>query len=279
MNICFLEELNIITPLGLVDELRKLGHNVTNVADHNTDIIFNASVYKFLEVARQKSVAEKAKVLNYCWDYYLWAHGGKHANYDWKGYSEMLKKSDAVIVPSSSQQRRLKELLDIDSTVVHAGIDTYEHEISDKRFVLDPVRDYPDDENCYWTRQACKELGIPIVHTEHGLSEEKFRDLVSSCTFMTCGYREASTGGLSLMEGLWNGKPSLTSDSPYMGATDYLGKFGTYFKYDDYEDLKLKLRDMFDNPPKIDKEEARKHMQNYTFASMAKGIHDVCVKI
>lgn len=276
MNICFLEELNIITPLALVDELRLLGHSVDNKVNENTDIIFNASVSKFIEVFTKKSQAPQAKIVNYCWDYYLWAHEGKHANYDWKGYSKMLKESDLVLVPSKGQQKRLKELLDIDSFVVHTGIDTYEHETSDQRFVLDPVRDYPPDENCYWTRQACKELNIPIIHTEHRQNLENFRKLVSTCTFMTCGYREASTGGLSLMEGLYNGKPSLVSNSPYMGASDYLAEYGTYFQYDNYEDLKTKMKEMFENPPVFDKEKVRDYMKNYTFASMAKEIDILC---
>ena len=273
MNICFLEEINILTPLALVDELTKLGHTVKDSADEDTDIIFNASVAKYYEVMSQKAKAPKAKVVQYCWDYYLWAHEGKHAGYDWKGYAQMLKEADLILVPSSTQQKRLKELLDLDSVVVHTGIDVYDHEVRDDRFVLDPVRYYPPDPNCYWVRDACEELGIRFLHSEHQFSQEQFRELISNCTLMTCGYTEASTGGLSLMEGLWNGKPSLVSDSPYMGATDYLGKFGNYFKYDSYEDLKEKLEQLFNNPPKIDVTEAREYMtQGFSFESMAKGV-------
>lgn len=244
----------------------------------NADVIFCASIVKMNEALAVKSHTQKPLVV-YCWDYYLWAHEGKHHDgSNWKAYATFLQNADLVIVPSSSQQLRLKELLGIDSVVVRTGIKTYEEPVEDGGYILDPVRYYPE-ENRDWAERAAKELGIPIVHSEHQFTEENFRKLVACCTFMTCAYREASTGGLTLMEGLALGKPSLVSNSPYMGAKDYLGNLGEYFQYDDFKDLKKKMLKMWKQRRVIDKKVAQKHLRDFTFDKMAEGLHKAICEI
>lgn len=271
MKICFVENYSEANPEGLIKGLIDLGHEVTPYMTNDVDAIFNASVVKMDVAIHYKLRYGHIPLVNYCWDYYKWAHEGKHS-FNWPRYVEMLRMSDLIMVPSASQQLRLKELLDLNSVVVKTSIDVYDHEVTDERFVLDPVRYYPE-ENKTWVEEACRQLGIKCIHSEHQFSLEQFRKLVNSCTFMTCAYREASTGGLSLMEGLWNGKPSLVSNSPYMGASDYLGEFGTYFQYDSFEDLKSKIKEMFDNPPQINVQLSRQYIsQNFSAEAMAKAV-------
>lgn len=249
--------------------MRKL-FTLTNLED--CDVIYCASISK-MNVASAARAESSKPLVTYCWDYYLWAHEGRHHSHNWSSYAQFLKESDLVLVPSISQQLRLRELLGIEAVVIHTGIPTYELPVSDERFILDPVRYYPE-ENKTWAEEAAQELGIPIVHSEHQYSQEEFQKLVATCTFLTCTYREASTGGLSLMEGLCLGKPSLVSNSPYMGAKDYLGPFGTYFQYDDFEDLKRKMKAMWDNPKKFDPIETRKYMEQFSYDEMARKMYD-----
>lgn len=226
------------------------------------DVIFCASVAKVNEALAIKSAYDKPLVA-YCWDYYKWVHEGKNDSFQWGKYREFLKMCDLIFVSGEGQKKRLKELLGLDSVVCECSINFYEHETKDGGYVLDPVRDYPE-ENLGWVKRACEELNIPYVHTEHGYSEEEFRKLVSECTFMTCGYREASTGGLSLMEGLYNGKVSLVSDSPYMGARNYLKDLGYYFRYDDFDDLKKVIAKLWEERPTIELSTARRHCKYFT---------------
>lgn len=210
------------------------------------DVLYLASIFKLQEAMQLKAQFKKPIVV-YCWDYYLWKHKSDAL---WEKYAIFLQQADLVIVPSTSQQRRLKELLGVESVVVKTGIPLYDEEVTDGDFILDPVRYYPE-ENEKWAEKAAAELGIPFVHSEHQFSKEEFQKLVASCTFLTCAYREASTGGLTLMEGLHLGKPSLVSNSPYMGAKDYLGDNGFYFQHDDFEDLKKQMKFLWEKRPKM----------------------------
>lgn len=237
-------------------------------------VIYVASIL-FMEKAMTLRNISNKPVAVYCWDYYLWAHEGHHHDgNNWKEYAKFLQEADVVFAPSEAQQLRLKELLDVDSIVVHSGILTYDAKSSDKRFVLDPVRYYPE-EQAHWVEKACEELGIKCIHSEHQFSLKEFRKLVTTCSFMITALHEASTGGLTLMEGLWHGKPSIVSDSKYMGASDYVGKYGIYVKDGEYEDLKAKIKTLWENPIEYDKEEVRKYIKNnYSFDIMAKGLYN-----
>lgn len=243
------------------------------------DVIYCAAIYQMEKALLARGNSGKPLVV-YCWDYYLWAHEGKHHDgSDWKKYAQMLKSADVVLVPSIGQKLRLQECLGIDSVVVKTGFPTYDIETTDEGFILDPLRYYPE-ENRDWAEKAAHELGIPIIHSEHQYSKEDFQKLVASCTFLTSCVREASTGALTLMEGLYLGKPSLISNSPYMGAKDYLGKFATEFQFDDFEDLKVKMKTMWNERKRLSTKVTRKYIQeNLTYDSMAKGIYDVCKKL
>lgn len=230
--------------------------------------IFCASIDSMQRASVAKINSGKPLIV-YCWDYYLFAHNGTHTGWDWKRYAEFLKQADRVLVPSTAQQLRLKELLDLDSYVVKSGILTYEHEVSDENFILDPMRYYPYEE-CHWAERCAKELAIPIIHSEHQYNEEEFKKLIATCSFMTCGSPEASTGGLSLGEGLWLGKKSLVNNSPYNGAKDYLGEYAEYFN--NYDELKIKMKDMWENRKTVN---GRDYMtKELSFDTMAKGIYN-----
>lgn len=239
------------------------------------DVIYCAAIYQ-MERALLASGSTGKPLIVYCWDYYLWAHEGRHHDgSNWKKYAQMLQSADKVLVPSSGQKLRLQELLDIDADVVLTGFPTYDKKITDKGFILDPLRYYPEEEST-WAEKAASELGIPIIHSEHRFSREEFEYLVASCTFLTSCVNEASTGALTLMEGLYLGKPSLVSSSPYMGAKDYLKDYATYFT--GYEDLKEKMKEMFDKRTKLSTNETRKYInENLTYGKMAEGIYISCL--
>lgn len=227
----------------------------------------------------------KLPKVHYCWDFYKWAWEDEYKTdgkgkiiskhyIDHKKYAQQLRQCDLVIVPSESQQKRLLELAKVHSVVVKSGATMFEMESNDKGYILDPLRYYPE-ENKTWAEDAAKELGIPIIHSEHRFAPYEFKQLIANCTFMTSCVREASTGALTLIEGLWHGKPSLIADSPYQGANEYVGKYATTFKYDDFNDLKVKMKEMWDKKSKVDINEARNYItENLTYDVMAKNLYE-----
>jgi hypothetical protein len=263
---------------GWISEWRKSGELTGDVYGDSQFILLGSISQQ--ELAWTALDKYKLPLFVYCWDFYKWAwEGDEKPEGDWKKYKLLLEKAERVFVPSKAQQLRLKEMLDVESTVIPASVGVYEHQTRDLGYVLDPVRDYPE-ENKGWVERACFELDIPYHHPNHSLTEAEFRKEVSECSFLTCAYREASTGGLTLLEGMWNGKPSLVSNSPYMGASDYLGKFGYYFQYDSYDDLKRNIAYLWDQRPKISKEVARAYIASrFTPAVFARklkeAIHEV----
>lgn len=271
MNLCFVDSKSEGDVEEQIQAISK-EFRLTDIV--NADVIYCGTI-RTSEKSWLLKKEHSLPLVTYCWDYYKWAHEGRHPGEgDWKGYARFLKQADLILVPSHAQQLRLKELLGLDSEVVRSGVKKYNSVTHDEGFILDPVREYPD-ENCGWAETAAYELEIPFLHTEHRYTHEQFRELVATCTFMTCAYREASTGGLTLAEGLWLGKPSLVSNSPYMGARDYLGEYGYYFQYDSFKALKEQMQFLWETRPQVDPISYDKN--ELSFERMAKEIR-LCVQ-
>lgn len=256
-------------------QLEAMRKHFTFVEPKEAEWIYVASIVHVQKALSLKSTYQKPLAV-YCWDYYKWAHEGHTAaaGFNWKAYEQLLAQADVVIVPSAAQQLRLKQLLKIDSIVVPSGVRRFDEEPHDGGYILDPLRYYPD-ENRDWAIEAAATLNIPIVHSEHGYEEGEWRRLVAGCTFMTSCVREASTGALTLAEGLWMGKASLVSNSPYMGARDYVGDFGFYFQYDDFESLVEKMGAMWRRRVTVPIGPARAWMdRELSYDVMAKRIYE-----
>lgn len=245
---------------------------VNNHTDPDVDFVIGASVSVLSDIQRYHKKFPNIPMINYNWDVYewVWTHP-RGRSYDWVGYGEILKKSKEIWCPSESVVKRNKEWYGISekkSYIIKTFVRLFEHENPlDKRYVLNPLRQIPD-RNFGWFEKACGELGIPFKSSNHGLSDEQFKEVVAGCSFIVCPWYEASTGGLTLVEGYALGKPVLISDSPYMGAFDYFGERAYYFKHDSYDDFKEQINNLWLNTPKLDVTDCRQFVQEYTVENM-----------
>ena len=256
-----------------VPELQRRGHEVlVNDLSEDTDFMIGASVSVMSRISNLRKKFPNVPMINYNWDVYewVWTHP-RGRSYDWKGYGDLLRDSLEVWCPSESVVLRNKEWYDIPrekSFILKTFVRLFESDsVSDERFVLNPLRQIPD-RNHGWFEKACEELNIPYKSSDHSLSEEEFKKVVSTCSFMVCPWYEASTGGLTLIEGYALGKPVLVSSSPYMGAADYFGDRAEYFKEGDYEDFKARIKQLWDDTPVLDPKDCREFVEQYTIESM-----------
>lgn len=216
--------------------------------------------------------------IHYNWDLYPFqlidTPGYQRANPGyWDPYLEELKTCRDIWVPSYCTTVRTKEFTGRDSVVIKTSVRPWEvDKVVKGDYMVDVIRKYPD----YNADLADKYKGnIPLVTTGNTYEWEKFKKTIAGCRFMVSPQFEASTGGLTLLEGYWHGKPSLISNSPRHGGVDYFGDRATYFQWDNPLLFRQALRQMYDNPPEIDIDEAREWIaKEYSEDAMAKRMAD-----
>ena len=255
--------IQYLEDLGHTVIKNQLGHGRNEVQrlDESFDVLFGATIGVQRLTRALHDDCPNVPMVNYNWDVYEWAyknhgHGTTIFPYDLNLYEKLLQDSKFVACPSWSVVYRNEEFFDIPrekSVIVKSfarQISIDPSRVRDDRFIYMPLRQIPD-RNKGWFEKACDELNIPYRVSDKHLSEEEYADTIASCSFLVCPWYEASTGGLSLIEGMSIGKPVLFSDSKYMGAEDYLGNYATKFKHDDYEDFKLKIKSLWENPSTV----------------------------
>jgi hypothetical protein len=225
----------------LTKKLAERGHEILyNECDSSCDFILclnGLSQYGPFEQIRTKY--PNIKTIMYVWDLYPWT--------PYVRGHESLIYYDEIWVPSNEVALRLKEFYNVDPNkcrVIKSYVNFFEnenYELKDK-YVYHPVRKYKPDPNYGFLEKACTELGIPYSRNTHGLDYTEYKKNILSCAFLVTEYMEASTGGLTLLEGYYHGKQVLLSDSKYQGGRDYFGDRAFYFKDGDYEDFKDKVK-------------------------------------
>lgn len=230
----------------LVPYLEKLGATVLiNTCYEDFDFIIGGSVGVSSEISRASNILPNIKLINYVWDLYPWVVNSNM--YDFKSYSEVLNRSVEIWCPSKEVLIRAEELYGLGNKchIIKSYAEFYEDEnniISNNNFIYHPVRPY-NDPNLGILDTVCSELQYDLFRggNVHKLSYDEYKEKVLTCSFLVTEYHEASTGGLSLLEGYYHGKDILLSDSTYQGGQDYFGDRAYYFKDGDINDLKDKI--------------------------------------
>lgn len=200
-----------------------------------------------------------AKRYCYNWDVYefVWTNPRKEeregtpGRLDYARYGKLLEMADEVWTPSDCTTRRTKQWYPWVTNVrrILSSAPTWEYEnVHDGGYALCCLREIPDP---WWGvfERCCGDLGIPFKSTRHECSEAEYRDAVAGCRFICAPLYELSTGGLSLLEAYYHGKPVLLSDSEWNGGQDYFGDRASYFRHGDEDDFKLWLTAMMKTRP------------------------------
>lgn len=258
---------------NLYGELKRNGIDVLlNEYDEECDFVLCMNgLSQIHHVMQIKELFPNAKTVMYVWDCYPWTR--------YFHEYENVKLFDEIWVPSTEVIIRLNQAYSIPESkckVIKSYVEFFdsEEEVVNDGFAYHFVRPYPADPNYGITDKACKELGINLFRGNHQLSEKEYRKKILSCSFLITEYMEASTGGLTLLEGYYHGKNVLVSDSIYMGARDYFGDRAYYFKNGDFEDLKRMINYLHNLNYEPNLEERREWCKQYTIEAMTKQIID-----
>lgn len=191
-------------------------------------------------------------VVHYCWDLYPFKVKGDADRWRWDAYCDELRGAAAVWVPSACTVDRVKQYTGRGADVVLSSCPQWEPpdgEVWDGGYVVDVLRPYPGDPNNGIVKRTCEELGIPCYELgEHGRTWDEFRRLIAGARLLVSAATEASTGGLTLLEGLALGKHILISNSERHGGSDYFGGWAHYFDWNSQESFRESLRKLANEP-------------------------------
>ena len=120
----------------------------------------------------------------------------------------------------------------------------WEGEKKDYGYVMKGAR---KDSNKRWTwyKKACEELEIPFkaYHPEDN-SREDYINTMKNCSFYVSASKEEGVC-IPVTEATYCGKPFLSPDNP--GCREMWGDNTFYYKTDDYDDFKAKIKWLWEN--------------------------------
>ncbi len=235
------------------EHLRELGHTVTVEHPHSIkrhskpDVIISMGVTVMEETFAAIRRFPKSLLMTFNWDVYKWVWDNPRKNeYDYVRYGDLLRKATEVWVPSDCTGRRTEQWYELSNWhTILSSVPYWDYDdVQDNGYVYCALREIPDPQ-WRWLEQACKELNLPLVMTQHEKSYEEYQQVLAHCSFLVSHCYELSTGGLSLLEGYYLGKPCLLSNSQWHGGFDYMGERASYFQWDSFESLKTCLQQMW----------------------------------
>jgi len=253
---------------NLIEKFKEKGIEIlVNDCDDSCDFILSINGLSQYELF--KSFTEKypnIKSIMYVWDLYPWTSYASNL--------EGVKEFDELWTPSNEVILRLQEIYNVDKNkckVIKCYTDFFEDEdnqITNNKFIYHPVRRY-NDPNLNFTKNVCDEIGYEFKSPNHSLKYDEYKKTVLQCSFLVTEYSEASTGGLTLLEGYYHGKNILLSDSIYQGGRDYFGDRAYYFKDGDFEDFKEKIQFLWNIKNEvIDLKDRKEFCKQYTIDAM-----------
>lgn len=233
---------------ALQSSLAAEGVEATAELEVGCDVALCGSIF-MIDVLQAKDLKRRGIPTTHLnWDLYPWQLTAE-AHELWLRYVEEMKGSAAVFVPSEAVRTRTRDLCGgLDTIIMHPPANPWELPKRPRpdrlpapgSYVLNVMRPYCDP-NTDAARRVCSDLGVPLVETATATEWDDFRWLVAGARFLVSPYYEASTGGLTLLEGMRHGVRSLIAASPYNGAGDYFGDLARYFRWDNRRDLRETL--------------------------------------
>lgn len=240
------------------------------------DAIVSMSISRMRETWEAVERFPDIPLFSYNWDCYAWVWTSpRSGEYDYASYGNLLRRSREIWVPSQCTGTRTSQWWNCNHwKVIKSSVPYWDYEdVEDGGYLLCSLREIPDPW-CNHFERACEELKIPYKRSNHLLSFQEYQKMVAHCRGLVSHYYELSTGGLTLLEGLYLRKPCLLSDSPWHGGRDYLEHRASYFLHGDYEYFKAALKHFYENPPHVPVEDREWVKSEYNDVRMVQQMLD-----
>lgn len=227
-------------------ELRKFGHEVLiNDCATDCDFIIGMSISVLGQVGRFHYLYPEIPLILYNWDWY--DHVDKTTGL-WVEFTRMMRECKDVWSASKiTAEKCFKDTGIVSSFWDYAYIipEEWSENNHDSQYIIQASRQDPQ-KRFDWFENATKENGI-VSKSYHPNKNSRpdFLNAVSNCSFLCVCSIEESLGGLTAAEAAYIKKPVLVAD--FEGAKEVWGDTVWYFKKDDYEDLKAKMKWLWDN--------------------------------
>lgn len=256
----------------LVDGLVPLGITVARPGE-KPDAIVVGSISQLNRAFEAMTKWPDVPMFAYNWDLYEWSR--REGAYDYKAWGRVLRHCREVWHPGPATLRRCKEWYGIAGSVVPTFAPTDHlrgYTPTDGGYALMALRPSPDPGR-RWFAEACAEIGVEGRTTDLAMTPGKFAEALAGATILVNPLREASTGGLFLLEGLSLGKAAVVSASPWNDAGFYLGPFARRPKIDSYERFADALRAAWEERPAHDTAAARAYLaERFSLEAMAAAV-------
>lgn len=219
----------------LVKAMRDIGVQVVSSPESRCDLCFCGSLFKSRSV-RVLNRRRRIPVVYYNWDLYPWVVKNRPVM-GWPRFLIDLNTAARILVPNEGTRLRTTELVGRESHVVLSPVSVwqvpppFDGHPKPGSYVLEVSRDYDWDKGYKYVSDACSLRNEPLLRTACKTPWDEFRWLVANARCLLTGLDEASTGGLTLLEGYAHGVPVVASDSPLNGAREYFGDRATYFDH------------------------------------------------
>lgn len=244
-------KLSIIIPNNnfleeLPNELRKLGHEVVvNDCDCMCDFMVGMSISVLGQIGRFHYLTPNVPLILYNWDWYDFVD---KKDGTWTEFIRMMRECKEVWSASKITAEKCFKDTDIKSpfwNYCYILPKEWAGDTKDGGYIIQASRN-SEQKRFDWFEKSATENNIPFKSYHPNINPRPdFIQAVQNCSFLCVCSKDESLGGLTAAEAAYNKKPILVAD--FEGAKEVWGDGAWYFEKDNFDDLKEKMKWLWEN--------------------------------
>lgn len=222
-------------------ELRKTNDVFLNDCSADCDCIIGMSISQIGNIKKFHSRYPKIPLITYNWDWFSWVDKTK---YPWNEFTQLMKESIEVWAASYDVAATCERETRIKSKVVYMSIIPEEwKQIQQKETYVVMASRRVWYKRFDWFEKACQELKIPFysLHPAQVPRKEFLKIVAKAKIFVSLSLYEGL--GLTPFEAAYNKIPILLADTDVF--KELWEDKAIFFEKNNYQDFKMKLKEMY----------------------------------